>query len=87
MAVVYADTNTLPGAGSTVDGSAQALVGKYFAATEAEVLDGGIIQVTFSGGSNAGSTLTLTPTAANGQISSWECGGTIAAKRLPASCQ
>jgi len=87
IAVVYADTNTLPGAGSTVDNAAQSLDGKYFNKTEAKVLDGGIIQVSFSSGANSGSNLQLTPSTNNGQISSWTCGGTIDASRLPNSCQ
>ena len=73
---------------------AAALDGKYFPTTTGVTLaDDGVIGILFDAGSNAGKTMTLTPTlnTANGQISKWTCAGSgttaIAADRLPASCQ
>ena len=72
------------------------LDGKYFdevtitggdAATITTPTTKSVITVTFNAGANNGETVTLTPTAANGQITQWQCGGTINSARLPKSCQ
>ena len=89
IAVVYADTNAYPAAGSAVHSNAASLDGKYFAPGGVGVGNGnGVITVTFDAGANSGKTLTLTPSNNGaGQISGWECAGTIDAGRIPASCQ
>ncbi|OBX84881.1 pilin [Moraxella nonliquefaciens] len=74
------------------------LAGKYFSAGKVTITGGdaatvdtpttpSVIQVEFDSGANKSKTVTLTPTAANGQISKWTCGGTIDSGRLPKSCQ
>ncbi|OOS21282.1 hypothetical protein B0682_05095, partial [Moraxella lincolnii] len=74
------------------------LAGKYFPAGGVTITGGdaaaiktptkpSVITVTFNAGANNGKTVTLTPTAANGQISKWTCSGTIDSSRLPKSCQ
>ena len=74
------------------------LAGKYFSkgkvtidggdeATAKTPTDASVIKVEFDSGANNGKTVTLTPTAANGQITQWTCGGTIDSGRLPKSCQ
>ena len=90
----YADRNAWPDsstpAGKAIVDGAQALEGKYFAAGGVAVAGSpSVITTTFNNGANDTKTLTLTavPSAAGGQIARWDCGGTIAAKRLPTSCQ
>ena len=90
----YADQNAWPDssttAGAAIVAGAQALEGKYFPAKGVTVAGSpSVITTTFNSGANSGKTLTLTavPSAAGGQIARWDCGGTIAAKRLPTSCQ
>ena len=88
VATWLADRNAFPAAGSPVHTTTANLDGRYFAPNGVVLGDGdGVITVTFDAGANAGQTVTLTPTNNNGQISRWDCAGTIDANRLPASCQ
>ena len=101
-----ADTGNLPDsatATATTDAAAfalasqaQALEGKYFAATNAYVQDDGVIAVKFTNGTNTGKGMILTPelVTATGQIKGWTCSGAVVdgstaieAKLLPSSCQ
>lgn len=88
VATWLADRNAFPPAGSPVHATATNLDGRYFAPGGVVLGNGdGVITVTFDAGANNGQTLTLTPTNNNGQVSQWTCGGTIDARRLPATCQ
>ena len=89
----FPDAATLV-AGNVIFDSANALVGKYFAAGGVTVTaDTGAINVAFNAGANSGKTMTITPTvvAATGQISRWTCApgaaNGIETRRLPTSCQ
>lgn len=90
IGVVYSDTKdiTKPAQDAGIQTTLANLEGKYFAKNSVTV-DGknATITVPFSKGANAGKTLTLKPNPNNGQISSWTCGGTIEAQRLPSSCR
>ena len=93
IGVYVADTGALPATATLtttaapIVAAAQALDGKYFDATGVVVSDGGVITTTFNAGANDGLTMSLTPSESNGQITGWECGGTINDNRLPTSCQ
>jgi type IV pilus assembly protein PilA len=87
IGVVLAETGALPGVGSAADTAAQALVGKYIAATGMKVLANGVISATFSSGVLSGQTMTLTPTVTGTQISKWTCAGLTKTSHMPASCQ
>ena len=89
----FPDAATLV-AGNVIFDSANALVGKYFAAGGVTVTaDTGAINVAFNAGANSGKTMTITPTVvtATGQISRWTCApgaaNGIETRRLPTSCQ
>lgn len=79
------------GAAEAITAQATALNGKYIDGETVTVSavdsNPATITVPFGTGANDTLNLTLTPTLANGQITEWTCGGTIDAKRLPASCQ
>ena len=98
----YADKGAFPDATAVaatgvIGKPASEIAGKYFPAGNVKVkADTGAIGVKFDSGANADTGMSLTPTAANGQISKWTCAGdttisgataAIAAKRLPSSCQ
>jgi type IV pilus assembly protein PilA len=95
IAVEYANTGVLPGAGTDADTNAQALSGRYFAAGGATVPAGGAITVLFGGGAAtensqlSGKTLIMTPVpnAAGSQITGWKCTGTLAPKLIPSGCK
>ena len=85
-------TTTLATTAAPIAAAAASLDGKYFPPTTGVVIgNNGVITVKFDAGSNAGKTMTLTPSNNNGQIRGWTCagGGTapISANRLPTSCQ
>tara|TARA_R110001592_G_scaffold87853_1_gene259199 strand:- start:512 stop:940 length:429 start_codon:yes stop_codon:yes gene_type:complete len=67
--------------------SALLLDGKYFAAGGATVTAGGVISVLFNDGAVSGQTLVITPTVANGQISTWTCTGLTNASLIPSGCR
>ena len=70
-----------------IGGSAGALEGKYIQNSSISVAAGtGVISIPFDEGSNAGTTLVLTPVVSNGKVSNWVCGGTIEVTNLPTSC-
>ena len=94
IGVFVADQNRYPQSADIA--GVDDLDGKYFdevtitggdAATITTPTTKSVITVTFNAGANNGKTVTLTPTAANGQITQWTCGGTIDSGRLPKSCQ
>ena len=89
IGVYAADKGGLTGVNSdpAITAQARALAGKYFSAGGATVGANGVITVSFATGANSTKTLTLTPSAVNGQIAKWTCGGTIDAKRLPSTCR
>lgn len=78
--------NTAVASQATQD-SAQALAGKYFAATGAAVTAAGQISVAFSSGALNGQTMTITPTVANGQINKWTCAGLTNTAHIPSGCR
>ena len=87
---------TTDAAAAALASQAQVLEGKYFAATNAYVQDGGVIAVKFTNGANKDKGMTLTPALATGtkQIKGWTCAGAIVdgstaiePKLLPSSCQ
>ncbi|MCH8544387.1 MAG: pilin [Alcanivorax sp.] len=63
------------------------LDGRYF--STAAVGAAGDITVTFDDGVHDSLTMVITPqvVAASGQISTWECTGTILVRHLPAACR
>ena len=63
------------------------LSGKYL--TKVEVTNAGVITATFNANSAmSGKTLMLTPSvSASGQITKWECDGTIEARYIPSGCR
>ena len=67
--------------------SALLLDGKYFAPGGATVSGAGQISVVYNAGALSGQTMTLTPTVANGQISSWTCAGLTKASHIPSGCR
>jgi type IV pilus assembly protein PilA len=72
---------SLPGAASV---SINSQVSKYVSAV---AWNGTLVTATAAGDSSiTGSTITLTPTLLNGQVT-WVCSGTILQKYRPASCQ
>ena len=79
------------GAAAAIAAQATALKGKYIedgAVTVSTVKSKpAVITVPFDTGANAGKNLTLTPTLSDGQITEWECGGSIDPSRIPSSCQ
>ncbi|MFZ4478320.1 MAG: pilin [Rhodoferax sp.] len=76
-----ATLSALPGSASVTVNSQ---VSKYVSGV---TWDGSIVTATAAGDSAiTGSTITLTPTLLNGQVT-WVCSGTILAKYRPASCQ
>ena len=77
---------------AAISAQAAALKGKYFSAGGATVGASGVITVAFNNGANSGKKLVLEPTLEpSGQISKWTCNAgatdSIAAKRLPSTCQ
>lgn len=90
VAVVFWDKGTYPGPTDDIFEQVKTLKGKYFKENEAVLEAGtGIITVNFSSGANSGKTVTLTPHANPNmhQVIKWECGGTIAPRRLPSTCR
>ncbi len=86
----YAEHGVMPPTGDPVQADAQALAGKYFAATGASVAnDTGVISVTFNAGNLSGQTMTITPTpnAAATQISRWVCAGLTNNTHIPSGCR
>ena len=74
-------------ADASILASAGALDGNYFSGVVPSA--GGVLTVTFDDGVHDTETMTLTPqvVAATGQISTWQCGGTIDVKFLPSACR
>ena len=101
IAVYTADKGALPdadavtgtGAAMPIVTQAKALKGKYFTTNGVNVLENGVISVTFSDGANKDKVMTLSPAANGAQISKWVCApGPVAQtaidkSRLPATCQ
>jgi type IV pilus assembly protein PilA len=88
LVVEMEDRGVFPATGSSIHASALALSGKYFAAGGVVIGNSnGVITTTFATNANAGKTLVMTPTLTGTQISKWTCSGTVAAARLPRSCQ
>jgi type IV pilus assembly protein PilA len=88
LATDLSNTGVFPATGSSIHTSALALAGKYFAAGAVVIGNSnGVITTTFATDANAGKTLVMTPTLTGTQISKWTCSGTVAAARLPRSCQ
>ena len=88
LASDLADKGVFPATGSTIHASALALAGKYFAAGGVVIGNSnGVITTTFASGANSGNNLVMTPTLTGTQISKWTCTGTVAAARIPRSCQ
>ncbi len=83
IAVYVAEEGALPG-DAELEGE-ELLAGKYFDAGDVSVA-AGVISVAFGSGVHSGNTMTLTPTEANGQISTWTCAG-LDAKYLPSACR
>ena len=79
------------GAAEAIATQAAALNGKYIENGKVTVsaVDSkpAVITVPFDTGANKSANLTLTPTLNGGQITEWECGGSIDPSRLPSSCQ
>ena len=89
IAVALAEQGTLAlaaPAGGTIDTAAQALVGKYIAATGVTVADG-VISAAFSSGVLSGQTLMLTPTVTGTQVSKWVCSNLTNTNHLPSGCK
>jgi type IV pilus assembly protein PilA len=86
IAVNYSENNTTA---PTADITAQAaaLAGKYFAAGGVSVAANGAIAVVYNAGALSGQTMTITPTAAGGQISKWTCTGLAKSQHIPSGCR
>lgn len=90
IGIYVSEENALPGPGDSavIDDGLDELGGKYFDEGGAELLAGGVIQVSFTSGVHSGQDMTLTPilNTAGNQVSRWECDG-LEAKYLPSACR
>lgn len=66
-----------------------ALTGNYFPAGGVALGGNGALTVTFNDGVHSGDTVIITPqlVAATGQISEWQCTGSVDVKFLPSACR
>ena len=88
IAVGFSENNAFPAAGSDTHAAAALIAGKYFPAGGVTVGGGdGVVSVLYASGVLAGQTMTLTPTAANGQISQWVCAGLTNPNHIPSGCR
>jgi type IV pilus assembly protein PilA len=88
LAVAFSENNAFPAAGSDTHTAAGLIVGKYFPAGAVSVgAADGVVSVLYATGVLAGQTMTLTPTAANGQISQWTCTGLTNPNHIPSGCR
>lgn len=88
LAVAFSENGAFPAAGSATHAAALLIAGKYFPVGAVTVgAADGIVSVTYATGVLNGQTMTLTPTAANGQISQWVCAGLTNANHIPSGCR
>ena len=86
IAVEYSENNSLAPT-SAITAAAGSLAGKYFTAGGASVTSAGAITVAYASGALSGQTMTITPTAANGQSSRWTCAGLTKTQHIPSGCR
>ncbi|QTD45580.1 pilin [Ottowia testudinis] len=86
IGVNYADSNSLAPT-STMSAQASSLGGKYFSVGGVSLGSTGQIMVAFNNGALASQGMTITPTAANGQIQYWICSGLSKPAHIPSTCR
>lgn len=89
IAIYYWENKTMPPASNPVTQQAREMQGKYFDRGSMTIASG-IITTRITRGANVGKTITIIPhvnSSGNGQVITWECSGSIEAKRLPSTCQ
>ena len=92
IAIHFSSNNSLPNPGdpdvATLETMINNLGGRYIGPAGSVALQNdGVLEITFSDGFLSGETIELIPVSANGQITRWDCAGSVATKFLPTACR